>query len=240
MKKIFLCVILVVNLAFGAESNAESMADSANLIQNQALINAIKSAVEARFLEHYKAHNIKINSLEITPLISQNLAKFKLEHINFDLVRKTSGNFEVQIRHNELKKRVFFSFTIDATLDALSATSSIKTGEVISEHNSTRAQIPLTRNMALPASTEIVNEYEAKSFIAGGATILPSKITPKIIVRKGDILSVAFRDGDINIVFSVRALENGAKGQNIRAENTQSNKTLRVIILNSKTAKMGE
>lgn len=234
MKKILFFILFCV--AFGAESSA----DSANSIQNQTLINAIKKAVEARFLEHYKNHNIKINALEIVPLISQNLAKFSLEHINFDLVRKTSGNFEVQIRHNERKKRVFFSFQIDATLDALSALGSIKTGEVISTHNTARTQVPLTRNMALPASAEILNEYEAKSFIAGGATILPSKITPKIIVRKGDVISVALKEGDISIVFSVRALENGARGQNIRAQNTQSQKEIIVTIMDEKNAKMGE
>lgn len=234
MKKIVFFMLFCV--AFGAESSL----DSANAdIQNPALIKTIKSAVEARFLEHYKSYNIKINSLEITPLISQNLAKFSVEHINFDLVRKTSGNFEVQVRHNERKKRVFFNFKIDATLDAISALGSIKTGEVISTHNTAHTQIPLTRNMALPASAEILNEYEAKSFIAGGATILPSKITPKIIIRKGDVLSVAFVDSGIGIVFSVRALENGAKGQNIRAQNTQSEKEIIVTIIDEKNAKMG-
>ena len=230
MKKIFFmlfCVAFGLCVAFGAESN------------NPPLIKAIKDAVEKRFLEYYKGHNIKINSLEIAPLVSQNLAKFSLERINFDLVRKTSGNFEVQIRHNERKKNVFFSFKIDATIDALSALGSIKSGEVISAHNTALVQIPLTKNMALPASAEIIDRYEAKSFIAGGMSILPSKITPKIIVRKGDIVSVEYRSGEIGIKFSAKAMQDGALGQSIRAQNTQSGREIIIKIVNEKSAKMG-
>ena len=266
--KFILCVIFVVSVAFGAENDtnlnsqdsanknnlganqstdsSESTADSGDLntkdAQNPALINAVKSAVEKRFLDYYKKYNIAISNLEIAPVIERNLAKYRLEKIIFDDrdLRKERGNFEVQIRHNERKKRVFFSFQINAIIDSLSAVGSIKSGEVIDKNNTTITQIPLTKNMALPVSADILGQYEAKSFIAGGASIVASKITPKIIVRKGDILSVDYKNSDINITFSVKATQDGAKGQTIRAENTQSNRELNVIILDSKTAKIGE
>ena len=253
--KYVLMLIFGLCVAFGAEDSSanqgvesthpltpsaregELTADSAN----PALVNAIKSAVEKRFLDYYKNHNIVINNLEIAPVIERNLAKYRLENIIFDsrTLRKNSGNFEVHIRHNERKKRVFFSFQIDAIIDSLSAVGSIKSGEVIDKNNTTITQIPLTKNMILPVSAEILGQYEAKSFIAGGASIVASKITPKIIVRKGDILSVDFKETDISINFSVKAMQDGAKGQTIRAQNTQSNRELNVIILDSKNAKIG-
>ena len=252
--KFILCVIFMVSVAFGAEDSsvnqnanlgANQSTDSIDLgtkdAQNPALINAIKSAVEKRFLDYYKKYNIAINNLDIAPVIERNLAKYSLEKIIFDDrdLRKDSGNFEVRIRHNERKKRVFFNFQINATIDSLSAVGSIKSGEVIDKNNTMIAQIPLTKNMVLPVSAEILGQYEAKSFISGGASIVASKITPKIIVRKGDILSVDFRNNDIGIKFNVRALEDGAVNQSIRAQNTQSNRELNVIILDSKSAKIG-
>ena len=252
--KFILCVIFMVSVAFGAEDSsanqsanlganqsADSIDSGAKDAQNPALINAIKSAVEKRFLDYYKKYNIAINNLDIAPVIERNLAKYSLEKIIFDDrdLRKDSGNFEVRIRHNERKKRVFFNFQINATIDSLSAVGSIKSGEVIDKNNTMIAQIPLTKNMTLPVSAEILGQYEAKSFISGGASIVASKITPKIIVRKGDILSVDFRNNDIGIKFNVRALEDGAVNQSIRAQNTQSNRELNVIILDSKSAKIG-
>ena len=252
--KFILCVIFMVSAVFGAEDSSANQGDSAanqsidssesNALDanNPALVESIKSAVEKRFLDYYKKYNITINNLEVSPVIERNLAKYSLEKIIFDDrdLRKDSGNFEVRIRHNERKKRVFFNFQINATIDSLSAVGSIKSGEVIDKNNTMIAQIPLTKNLALPVSAEILGQYEAKSFIAGGASIVASKITPKIIVRKGDILSVAYKNSDINITFSVRAMQDGAVNQSIRAQNTQSNRELNVIILDSKNAKIGE
>lgn len=223
------------------QSTAES--DSTTLdANNPALIAAIKSAVEKRFLDYYKNYNIQINDLEITPLLTRNLAKYRLEKIIFDNrdLRKISGNFEVHIRHNERSKKVFFNFQINATIDSLNAVGNIKSGEIIDKNNTTITPIPLTKNLSLPVSTDILGQYEAKSFISGGSSIVASKITPKIIVRKGDILIVDFKDSDISINFSVRAMQDGAINQSIRAQNTQGNRELNVIILDSKTAKMGD
>ena len=262
MKNIIFLIMFgaIFSVALGAENDMNKSADSANQSANQnanpsdssdstaldannpALINAIKSAVEKRFLDYYKNYNIQINNLEITPVIERNLAKYRLEKIIFDTrdLRKISGNFEVHIRHNERSKKVFFNFQINATIDSLNAVGSIKSGEIIDKNNTTITPIPLTKNLSLPVSAEILGQYEAKSFISGGSSIVASKITPKIIVRKGDILSVDYQNSDINITFSVRAMQDGALGQNIRAQNTQSNRDLNVIILDSKNAKIGD
>lgn len=263
MKNIIFLIVFgaIFSVALGAENDMNQSADSvanqgadsanqnANLsdstaldANNPALIAAIKSAVEKRFLDYYKNYNIQINNLEITPVIERNLAKYRLEKIIFDNrdLRKINGNFEVHIRHNERSKKVFFNFQINATIDSLNAVGSIKSGEIIDKNNTTITPIPLTKNLSLPVSAEILGQYEAKSFISGGSSIVASKITPKIIVRKGDILSVDFRDSDININFSVRAMQDGAINQSIRAQNTQSNRELNVIILDSKNAKIGD
>lgn len=230
--------------AQGAESKQSTTESDSTALDanNPALIAAIKSAVEKRFLDYYKNYNIQINNLEITPVIERNLAKYRLEKIIFDNrdLRKINGNFEVHIRHNERSKKVFFNFQINATIDSLNAVGSIKSGEIIDKNNTTITPIPLTKNLSLPVSAEILGQYEAKSFISGGSSIVASKITPKIIVRKGDILSVDFRDSDISINFSVRAMQDGAINQSIRAQNTQSNRELNVIILDSKNAKIGD
>lgn len=233
MKRLLLLLVLFSINVMAQDSTISTQTQDT---QNPTLIKAIKDDIEKRFLAFYKSHNIKINFLEITPLVERNLAKFEIERIIFDNkdLKKQSGNFEVHLKHNERKKKVFFNFTIDANIDALSAVGNIKSGEVIDKNNTTITQIPLVRNMTLPVSADILDKYTAKSFIVNGSAIIASKITPKIIVRKGDVLNVAYNTNEININFNVKALENGAMGQTIRAENLQSGKELKIIIIDSK------
>lgn len=205
---------------------------------NPALLKSLESAVEARFLEHYKSYNIKIEHLQIDPSTNLDLSKFKLEQIIFDEsnLKKDNGSFEARLRHNDKIQRAFFSFKINAKIDALSAINNIKTNEVISENNAQISQIPIARNMRLPAKGNILNEYSAKSFIPSGSVIERSKITPKIIVNKGDVMSVVYKINGIDIYFDAKTLENGHLGQVIRAQNMQSNKNINIEIRSSKNA----
>lgn len=205
---------------------------------NPKMIEDIKNIVEQKFLEYYKPYNIIINNLEITPVMDSNLAKFSIDKVIFDErnLRKDSGNFEVYVAHNEKKKKVFFNFTINASLDSLIATNSIKSGEVITSFNTTISQIPLTRNFTLPASKDILDKYSAKSFISSGSSIVSSKIMPKIIVQKGDIIEVSYKVDNIDISFSAKAMESGSMGQSIKAQNLQSQKDINITIQGAKNA----
>ncbi|RDU62875.1 flagellar basal body P-ring formation chaperone FlgA [Helicobacter sp. MIT 14-3879] len=229
MKKIILLFLFV--FTFGED------ATSLNSITTE-----VKKLVENKFLKYYKNYNIQINYLEVSPVMDNNLDKYSIDKVIFDDrdLRKDSGNFEVYLYHNEKKKKVFFNFSINAIIDSLTATNSIKSGEVINSNNTTISQIPITRNMILPVSKDILDKYSAKSFISSGSSIISSKITPKIIVSKGDIVEVTYNIGNINILFNAKALEDGSMGQSIKAQNTQSGKNINIIILGPKNAKINQ
>ena len=169
-----------------------------------------------------------------------NLNKLKIDKIIFDdrLLRQDSGNFEVHLYHNQKRQKVFFSFNINASLDALSASNNIKTNEVITNNNSTITQIHIDKNMQLPAPLNIIDEYAAKSFIPSGAIILDSKIAPKTIVQKGDIIEVFYSDDNINITFNAEALKSGANGEIIKAKSLQGDRIVDIKILGPKKAQL--
>lgn len=209
--------------------------------QNQkAIISQIESFIKNKFIEAYKPYNIVIHNIEISPAIPINLNKLKLDKIIFDdkLLRRESGNFEVHLYHNQKRQNIFFSFNINASIDALSASSNIKTGEVITNNNSNITQIHIDKNMQFPASLNIVDEYSAKSFIPSGAIITKAKITPKIIVQKGDIVEVFYSDDNINITFNAEALKSGAIGEIIKAQSLQGDRVVNIKILGVKKAEL--
>lgn len=229
------------NDALVSQNNQESKLKNDIVNSNtQIILNDIKLFIKNRFLHFYKNYNIQIDDISITPAMNVNLSKMKIEKIIFDdkLLSRDSGNFEVYLTHNEKRQRVFFTFNINAVIDALSATNNIKTNEVISFANSQISSFRIERSIQLPANSNIINEYSAKSFIPSGSIITPARIKPKVIVKKGDVVEVLYNEDGFNISFNARALEDGSINQNINAQNIQSDKIINIKILSPKSAKM--
>lgn len=59
-----------------------------------------------------------------------------------------------------------------------------------------------------------------------------------IIVRKNDIITGVYEEGQISIEISLKALENGALNQIIQAKNLESNKILKAKILSGSKAQI--
>lgn len=240
-RNIAIIALFVGFFLYGVESqNAESKIAAESQINNE-VIGEVKNIVESKFINFYKDSSLHIENLEIAPTLnSLNLAKMKLDRVIFDekLLSKESGNFEVILQHNQKRQRVFFNFNINATIQALSATNSIKSGEVIDTNNTQMIRIPISKAPNPTIKADILNEYSAKSFISNGSIITQNKITPKIIVEKGDILEVTYNEENIHFTFSAKALESASIGQTIKAQNTQSNKSINITITSPKTATM--
>ena len=231
-----LIFLLLFNVVYTQEID-----NNATISQNsKVIISTIESFIEDKFRATYKSYNITIHHIEVSPVMQINLNKLKIDKIIFDdrLLRQDSGNFEVHLYHNQKRQKVFFSFNINASLDALAASNNIKTNEVITNNNSTITQIHIDKNMQLPAPLNIIDEYAAKSFIPSGAIILDSKIAPKTIVQKGDIIEVFYSDDNINITFNAEALKSGANGEIIKAKSLQGDRIVDIKILGPKKAQL--
>lgn len=202
------------------------------------IINELKNFVENKFQDFYKDYNITITNLSIKPAIDTKLNKMVIDSIKFDdkLLRTNSGNFEVILKHNEKKQRVFFTFDINASIDVLIASSSIKTNEVLSNVNTENSKMQISKIIQLPSKNNVLDNYQAKSFITIGSVIINSKITPKIIVNKGDLINTKYKSNGIEIVFDAKASENGALNQEIKAQSVQGNKDIKIKIISSKEA----
>lgn len=223
---------------YGLESKGTDNIQPDENLSQKAIIEHVKKFVEKKFADFYKNYNIEIMDISIKPAINANLNKMTVESIKFDdkLLKSNEGNFEVNLKHNEKKQRIFFTFNINASIDALLATSNIKTGEVLSEINTENTRMQVSRLLQLPSNIDILNNYQAKSFISMGSIIINSKITPKIIVNKGEVISVRYKSNGIEMIFDAKALEDGAINQNIKAQSVQGGKDIKIKIFNAKEA----
>lgn len=78
-----------------------------------------------------------------------------------------------------------------------------------------------------------IDKVSAKHFIPPDTLLSMDKTQALIIVRKNDIITGVYEEGQISIEISLKALENGTLNQIIQAKNLESNKILKAKVLSS-------
>ena len=227
-------VILLVLICFFSFSFSK---DEVKKLNQEIQTDKVKNLIEAKFMDFYKKYNIEINNLDIKLISNIDISKMEFESLNFDdkLLLTNSGNFDAFFKHNEKRQKLFFNFNINAFIDALNSTSAIKTGEILDSNNTQTTRINLTKMTQMPSLLNILNEYSAKSFIPPSSIITNNKITPKIILQKGDSISVKYSKDGIDIVFNAKALEDSPLGGKIKALTPQG-KNINIKVLSPKEA----
>jgi flagella basal body P-ring formation protein FlgA len=79
---------------------------------------------------------------------------------------------------------------------------------------------------------------EAKRAIAAGVPLRASDIGPPTLIRRGDAISLVYRDGRLTITSPGKALSDGSAGAAIRIVNLASDRTLDARVLSADTAEV--
>lgn len=89
----------------------------------------------------------------------------------------------------------------------------------------------LTREQALM--------MQASRAIPPGTVLAGRMLDPVLLVRSGQLVSVALRQGAVEVKAVARAMEGGAFGQTIRVKNEQTNDVLQVTVIGPQEARLG-
>ena len=90
-------------------------------------------------------------------------------------------------------------------------------------------QIAIRQNRIKPSfvtDKEQLIGKEAKKLLKDGKIVMDRDVGKKILIRKGDIVTVVYRTDKMQITAKVEALSDGGKGDKIEMLNTKSKKTL--------------
>ena len=195
MKTIFLAIILTIQL-FSYEQK-------------------LKSYLERKFTSYYPTMTIKNIELKVNNEIPKG---YKLKKVYFpkNSIKRENGNFSAIFSDGEGEKRIYFKYSIDATVQVLLANMDIRAKTPLSMDFFT--QIPLKFDNFYDKPVTDVYKLEAKILIVRGK-ILTSRMVRKIpdIHRNDEIIAEAREDG-IVVDFPVRALEDGRVGEYIRVK----------------------
>ncbi|WP_232261181.1 flagellar basal body P-ring formation chaperone FlgA [Helicobacter pylori] len=193
--------------------------------------NMLKTEIKEIYLKEYKDLKLEIETinLEIPERFSH--ASILSYELNASNKLKKDGVVFLKLE-NEPNLRLPVRYSVIGSMQAFKSASAIKKDESITANNTQKERV-LFGALSNPLLEGSIDKVSAKHFIPPDTLLSMDKTQALIIVRKNDIITGVYEEGQISIEISLKALENGALNQIIQAKNLESNKILKAKVLSS-------
>lgn len=198
--------------------------------------NMLKAEIKAIYLKEYKDLKLEIETinLEIPERFSN--ASILSYELNASNKLKKDGVVFLKLE-NEPNLRLPVRYSVIGSMQAFKSIGAIKKDENITANNTKKERV-LFGALSNPLLEGAIDKVSAKHFIPPDTLLSMDKTQALIIVRKNDIITGVYEEGQISIEISLKALENGALNQIIQAKNLESNKILKAKVLSSSKAQI--
>lgn len=198
--------------------------------------NALKTEIKKAYLKEYKDLKLEIETinLEIPGRFSN--APILSYELNASNKLKKDGVVFLRLE-NDPNLRLPVRYSVIGSMQAFKSIGAIKKDENITTNNTQKERV-LFGALSNPLLEDAIGKVSAKNFIPPNTLLSTDKTQALIIVRKNDIITGVYEEGQISIEISLKALENGTLNQIIQAKNLESNKILKAKVLSSSKAQI--
>ncbi|RVY36155.1 flagella basal body P-ring formation protein FlgA [Helicobacter pylori] len=198
--------------------------------------NMLKTGIKEAYLKKYKDLKLEIETINLE--IPERFSHASILSYELSASNKLKKDGVVFLRlENEPNLRLPVRYSVIGSMQAFKSISAIKKDENITANNTKKERI-LFGALSNPLLEGAIDRVSAKHFIPPDTLLSMDKTQALIIVRKNDIITGVYEEGQISIEISLKALENGALNQIIQAKNLESNKILKAKVLSSSKAQI--
>ncbi len=198
--------------------------------------NMLKTEIKAIYLKEYKDLKLEIETINLE--IPERFSHASILSYELSASNKLKKDGVVFLKlENEPNLRLPVRYSVIGSMQAFKSVSAIKKDENITANNTKKEHV-LFGVLSNPLLEGAIDKVSAKHFIPPDTLLSADKTQALIIVRKNDIITGVYEEGQISIEISLKALENGALNQIIQAKNLESNKILKAKVLSSSKAQI--
>nr|WP_187939345.1 flagellar basal body P-ring formation chaperone FlgA [Helicobacter pylori] len=198
--------------------------------------NMLKAEIKAIYLKEYKDLKLEIETINLE--IPERFSHASILSYELSASNKLKKDGVVFLRlENEPNLRLPVRYSVIGSMQAFKSVSAIKKDENITANNTQKERV-LFGALSNPLLEGAIDKVSAKHFIPPDTLLSADKTQALIIVRKNDIITGVYEEGQISIEISLKALENGALNQVIQAKNLESNKILKAKVLSGSKAQI--
>ncbi len=198
--------------------------------------NMLKTEIKETYLKEYKDLKLEIETINLE--IPERFSNASILSYELSASNKLKKDGVVFLRlESEPNLRLPVRYSVIGSMQAFKSIEAIKKDENITANNTKKERIPFG-TLSNPLLEGAIDRVSAKHFIPPDTLLSMDKTQALIIVRKNDIITGVYEEGQISIEISLKALENGALNQIIQAKNLESNKILKAKVLSSSKAQI--
>ncbi len=198
--------------------------------------NMLKTGIKETYLKEYKDLKLEVETINLE--IPERFSHAPILSYELNASNKLKKDGVVFLRlENEPNLRLPVRYSVIGSMQAFKSIEAIKKDENITANNTKKERI-LFGTLSNPLLEGAIDRVSAKHFIPPDTLLSMDKTQALIIVRKNDIITGVYEEGQISIEISLKALENGALNQVIQAKNLESNKILKAKVLSSSKAQI--
>ncbi|WRD64308.1 flagellar basal body P-ring formation protein FlgA [Helicobacter pylori] len=198
--------------------------------------NALKTEIKKAYLKEYKDLRLEIETINLE--IPERFSNAPILSYELNAFNKLKKDGVVFLRlENEPNLRLPVRYSVIGSMQAFKSIGAIKKDENITTNNTQKERV-LFGALSNPLLEDAIGKVSAKNFIPPNTLLSADKTQALIIVRKNDIITGVYEEGQISIEISLKALENGALNQIIQVKNLESNKILKAKVLSSSKAQI--
>ncbi len=198
--------------------------------------NMLKAEIKEIYLKEYQDLKLEIETINLE--IPERFSNTSILSYELNASNKLKKDGVVFLRlENEPNLRLPVRYSVIGSMQAFKSIEAIKKDENITANNTKKERV-LFGALSNPLLEGAIDKVSAKHFIPPDTLLSMDKTQALIIVRKNDIITGVYEEGQISIEISLKALENGALNQIIQAKNLESNKILKAKVLSSSKAQI--
>lgn len=198
--------------------------------------NMLKTEIKETYLKEYKDLKLEIETIDLE--IPERFSNASILSYELSASNKLKKDGVVFLKlENEPNLRLPVRYSVIGSMQAFKSIEAIKKDENITANNTQKERV-LFGALSNPLLEGAIDKVSAKNFIPPNTLLSMDKTQALIIVRKNDIITGVYEEGQISIEISLKALENGTLNQIIQAKNLESNKILKAKVLSSSKAQI--
>lgn len=186
----------------------------------------LQNQVKSYFLQAYPS--LKIKEIYLKPL-SQTASKNFQASLTPSILKKNKFEFFAQSDGKE--GGVVFLCGILGEIEVFVANGDIRSRQEFNRANTKKQIIPFKGFFQEPAVKDEIFQSQAKGFIKNTQIITRTKLAPKTLVQRGEMIDVVFQENGVKIETRLEAQKNGSLGEIITAKNLESKKIVKVKVI---------
>ena len=183
-------------------------------------IATIETAIHDKYIQRYPT--LSIASLQVSPLGREpkNFQRFQIEKITISKasLKRNHGTISVLYTYGSKKKKRFFKYTMDGSIGVYLSKYYIKKDHIINENYVEYQEIFFKRFPAQPIDAQYFDDYASKRSIKKGKIITIHDLKRVLDIKRNDILNASLYDGNVQLSFKVKAINEGNVGDVIKVK----------------------